>query len=206
MQKAKNFLLSILPFIVFTFLGIAFSIAVGFLIVVLNDGGAFNSWKLLDDSLRFYRIVDANSRTVWAKNKDDKLFYYKDIKQAYCDNNDCNKWIETKDVSGDAHYRFEHPVEKDTSCHFDDLMFLRKPPGTIIECARGWYAGPEFGTVSYYALLNDGTIWKWEHNGDNLLYTVMFLCLIPAGLILGIYGLTVFRVQSKKNKAQHVTT
>jgi len=202
MQNLKTSLLSSLGFIVFSILGIAVSVGVGLFIVILNDGGAFNSWKLLDSQYRFRKIVDANSNTVWAENKDGQLFYYKDIKQAYCDNNDCNKWTETKGVSEDAHYGGERPLEKNVACHFDNLMFLRNPPDIIVECARGWYAGPEFGTVTYYALLNDGTIWKWEHHGDKLLYIAMFLCLLPTGFILGIYGFKAYMARKRKNETQ----
>ncbi len=185
---------------VFAILGIALAVGFGFLIVVLNDGGAFNSWKLLDSQYKFNEIVDANSYTVWATNTEGKLLYY--INRIYCDENDCNQWIETKNVADDAHYGGERPVEKDASCQFDSLMFLRKPPGTVTECARGWYAGPEFGTVTYYALLNDGTIWKWEHHGDRLLYLAMFLCLIPTGFGLGIYGLKAYMARKKKKVIQ----
>jgi len=192
MQKIKSFFLSLLFFIIFSILGIAVALGVGYLILILNEGGAFNSWKELNSPFVIKKIVDANSSTVWVENNDGKLFYYKDIKQVYCDSSDCNQWIETEGVTNDINSTGEQPVVKDNSCQFDNLKFLRKPHGNIVECARGWFAGPEFGTVAYYALLDDGTIWKWEHHGDNILYIFTFLCLILVGFILGISSLRFF--------------
>ena len=176
MQQAKSFFLSLLLFIVFSVLGIAVGFSAGYSIVVLDNEGLFSSWKLLNGSLKFEQIIDATSQTVWAQTKDGKFYSW----NFNCLN--CNQWVETQEVPTDLYDFGERSMIKDVTCETRGHKFFRKPPGNIVECARGWFAGPEFGTVAYYALLEDGEIWTWQHSSSMIFDIVVPIFFLLVGL------------------------
>lgn len=200
MERVKSILLTLLFFIVFSVLGIAVGFGVGHVVVILDNEGLFSSWKLLDGSLKFEQIIDATSQTVWAKTNDGKLYSWK----FNCLN--CNRWIETQDVPTDLYDSGERSMIKDITCETDSYKFFRQPPGHLVECARGWFAGPEFGTVVYYALLEDGKIWTWQHTSSMVFDIIVPISFSFGGLILGIIAFMVFVIRRRmKNRTEAIT-
>lgn len=197
MQQVKNFLLSLLFFIGISVLGIAVGFGVGYVVVVLNNEGLFTSWKQLDGDFRFETISDVTSQIVWANTSDGKLYLWDS--NCYNDTNSCDQWVETEKIPEDLHNDGERPMVKGGSCEVRGFVFFRQPSG-MVECAQGWFAGPEFGSVVYYALLDDGTIWTWHFSGSMIFDIVIPIFFAFGGLIVGIISFIFFIIRrSKKN-------
>ena len=119
-------------------------------------------WKQIPSSYFFTKIVDANTYSIWAETADHKLYYFFDRK--CIDEMKCKEWIKTESVPENAHDSGgggELPMRKGTTCPGLLEHYQKIPPERVIECAIGPYQTVvSFGT--YYALLEDGTIWYWE--------------------------------------------
>lgn len=198
-QVAKNLLLLFFLFVG----GVIAGYKIGRHIVDLQASGSFVSWKPLVGPYKFEEIVDANSSTVWAKTSDGKLYSWD------CQYHECI-WTEVENVPADAHEydqgMGEQPLNKGDTCPVDDSFSpSNEPPGKIVGCALGWYRGIDTGFGSYYALLEDGTIWSWHHTNDVINASVIIIPLSILDVIL--VGSAIFFIiilitnrYSKRNK------
>jgi hypothetical protein len=109
---------------------------------------------MLNSPLKFERIVEANSKSVFAQASDGNLYYF----SSNCyEEPVCNQWVKIQVVPDYIHVWNELPIERGISCQFaDDFKYLRNPPGNIIECVRAWFVGVDImpGWIVYYALLD----------------------------------------------------
>ncbi|GEM_PF-6400697 len=200
MQKIKKILLSVFSFTIFSSLGIITGLGIGKVVLQLENEGLFSSWKLLDSSQEFETILEATTQTIWAQSIDGYLYTWNS--NCYLEIS-CDQWTEAKEIPQDIHDFWETPMEKSDSCPNRDYKYLGAPPGNLIECARSWLAGPEFGEIVYYALLDNGEIWTWHHS-SSMIFNMIIVPLIcgPFGLFIGIGAFIIFMVQRKKsNKA-----
>lgn len=204
-QDTKSFdqIYTFAAFLFWVFVGAIVGFILGNYFLDLQTSGAFVSWKLLDGQYNFTEIVDANSSMVWAKTSEGKLYSWD------CQYHECT-WTEVKNVPADAHETYdgrgEQPLIKSNTCPTDESFSpSKKTPGKIAECALGRYWGIDTGYVSFYALLEDGTIWSWKHLND-VFNATMFI--IPFSVLDGILvGSTIFFIiilitnrHSKNNK------
>jgi hypothetical protein len=197
--KAKSFLVSLLIFVVFPGFGLAIGINIGKNMAYSMREGYGASWKILNSSIKFKKIVEATSKSVWAQASDGKLYYYPF--RCYEDS-ECNQWIETQVVPDDIHFG-ESPVVKGISCPYaDKFKYLKSPPGNMIECVQSFSYGMDIvpGWIVYYALIDDGNIWAWSYSDsmlDSLLYNGLGSC---SGLLLGIVASNIFILLRKRRR------
>ncbi len=197
-QNAKKILTSLLFLALFTGSGIGVGLGVGYAVTVFQHEGLFSSWRHMDSLLNFIEIVDVTTSEIWAKSDNGKLYLwesncYRDIP--------CNRWIYPDILPGDEPESWGRPMLKADSCENLDFKFRfqRNPPEEVIECARGWVAGPEFGVLVYYALLENGDIWEWKYSNSMIGDFYIGFCSTSAGLILGIVvGFVIMGRRKKK--------
>lgn len=95
-------------------------------------------------------------------------------------------------------YEFDgQPMEKNNSCYAISPQPPKEPPEKVVECASGWYVGPEYAEVTYYALSANGTIWALQ-TSSVLLDFVLLIKFSFGGLSLGIISFMVFIIWQKK--------
>lgn len=199
--KAVDLIFAFGVFLLFLLVGAIAGFKIGSHLVGLQSSGAFASWKLLDGPYKFIEIVDANSATVWAKTSDGKLYSWD------CQYHEC-LWIEVENVPADAHENQqgmgEQPLNKNDTCPVDETFSPSEdPPGKIAGCALGWYRSIDAGFGRYFALLEDGTIWSWQHTDDviNASMTIIPLSVLD-GLLTGsaIFFLIILAVQRNSTR------
>jgi hypothetical protein len=187
-QKVNRFLASLLLFVILSGAGLAIGIYIGKGLMYLNEEGYWSSWKKLNSRLKFEKIVEANSRNIWAEVSDGKIYHF----SFNCyENSTCNQWIETQRVPDGIHSGPELPITKDASCYSaNKLEYFENPPGILVECVSAFSLGADImpGRTVHYALVAGGDIWAWSHSGS-MLELLIFSVLCPSfGLFLGIIG------------------
>ena len=185
MQKLKSCLLDLFFFILFCLLGIIVGIGLGYGVLILDSNGLFSSWELLNGNQQFEKIISANPQRIWAQATDGNVYSW----NTNCNKENCNKWIETKE-SPEIIYETEK-LEISASCK-NDLVFQRDPPGNVIECVHVAVREADFGMEVYYALLDGGKIWMWEHFGSSIDLEVAPVFGGFFGLIIGFVGFIFF--------------
>ncbi|MFN8425811.1 MAG: hypothetical protein U0X93_05155 [Anaerolineales bacterium] len=201
-RKNNAFLNSCLIFVIFIISGAVLGFLAGSIAADISNTSALSSWELLDSPQKFETIVDVTSQTIWAQSEDGKLYSWNFI--CYGDIQ-CMQWVETSDVPNDIHDFGENPMEKSTSCKTTSSNPVKQPPGKLVECARGWYAGPEYGQVTYYALLEDGKIWALQTSSSLIVDTVLPIVYSFGGLVLSIIGFFIFIIWRKIKSKQEIT-
>lgn len=183
-SKTLDLTFAFVAFLLLLFVGAIAGFKIGSHFVDLQSSGVFASWKLLDGPYKFKEIVDANSSMVWVKAIDGKIYSWD------CQYHEC-RWIEVENVPADAHENYqgmgEQPLNKGDTCPADESFApSEEPPGKIVECALGWYRATDAGFGSYFVLLEDGTIWSWQHTSDviNASMTIIPLSVLD-GLLVG---------------------
>jgi hypothetical protein len=200
MQKLKSCLLELFFFVLFCILGIIVGIGIGYGALILGANGLFSSWELLNGDQQFENIVSADSQTVWARASDGKLYSW----DTNCLRENCKQWVEVKEIPEDFYSPQETLVISD-SCPLDDNV--RKAPGNVVECAHVVLRGPDYGVEVYYALLDNGKIWMWEHFGSSIDLAVAPVLGGFFGLIIGFVGFIFFMARrvSKSEKSPSST-
>jgi hypothetical protein len=184
-------------FVVIVLLGGWLGFQVGSFIQDIPKTGVFTSWELLNSPVRFIEIIYVNSNTIWAQTAEDKLYFW-----GLCDSIDsvtCGQWTEMGSIPSDA-YRDDHSqMVKGKDCPENDVgLLIKKYPGKIVECSRVLRFSGAGGNFTYFALLEDGTIWEWDiPSGTDV--PIIALCIGPfVGLSLGIViGVWVLRLRKK---------
>jgi len=196
MTKVLNFFLSLFYFIAFCILGWFIGAGIGYGFLILDAQDTFSSWELLSGNHQFEKIVSADSQTVWAQASDGKVYSWNT--NCYLEN--CNQWVEAKEIpENDFEYDTGETLEISNSCNIGDRV--QKTPGQVIECAHFVFSGAGFGTSVYYALLDDGQIWAWEHTNSSIGFEVVPLFFGFLGTITGIIGFIIFMIRrAMKNK------
>jgi len=187
MQKIKRFSLSILYFVSFCILGLIVGVGVAYGFLTLSEQEAFSSWELLSGDLQFVKINTADNQTVWAQAVDGKVYSW----NTNCYNENCNQWVEAKEIpNNEPEYYSGQTMEIGNSCNAEGRV--QKAPGQVVECAHVTFSGAGFGTEVYYALMDDGAIWMWEHSANSIEMEIMPLCGGILGVIAGIIVFALF--------------
>jgi hypothetical protein len=183
MRAFANFLLTVLAFLVFCVLGIALGAALGYGLSILRSEGLFTPWRQLEAPVKFTAIRAISLPTLWAEGTDGRFYSF----DYYCfQTPDCQQWIKAKNPPLENQPADERLVRKSDSCDAPRYRFMRKPPGRPVDCASVDILGIETLTVDYFALLEDGSIWRWEMIGSQIdeIWSTLFCWIL--GLILGI--------------------
>lgn len=187
MQKLKSFFLSILYFVVFCVLGLIVGVGIAYGFLILGGQGVFSSWELLKGDHQFEKIITADNQTVWAQASDGKVYSW----NTNCYRENCDQWIQANEVpKNDSEYYSGETIDIGSSCGADDRV--RNAPGEVVECARVVVKMADFGTTVYYALLDDGQIWMWQHTGSNIEFEIAPICGGGLGIMAGIVGFIFF--------------
>jgi len=179
-SKAKRIAVNALLFLVVSALGTGLGFWAGNLLAMLVNQGTFVSWAVLPSSLRFEKILDADTQAVWARSTDGATYSW----DQNCDRQiACGQWAPRTPVPPEAHGGSELPVKIAKSCKFDEREDKLEPPGEVVECARGMFSFADAGSVAYYALMDDGTIWRWHLAGSTIADLYMVFCATTGGFV-----------------------
>lgn len=184
MKTIKEIISQSLSVLGLVFLGILVGWGLGYITLSLHGEGLFSTWKLLSSEKQFERINDAGSQWVWATVESGQNY----ILDSNCNREaGCNTWSPMEAIPENLLHPGDTILERRTSCdNFPNgFFFLRNPPSEVIECSRVLHAGPEFGSVTYYALVEDGSIWRWEFNSSIIIRFVVYIFFILIGVFLG---------------------
>jgi hypothetical protein len=193
-MKSKTFDRTLLIFTIVSILIIIFGYAATSKIVHLRREGAFDSWEPLSAPMKSKLILEATSQTVWVETSDGSIYEG----NIYCyKGNDCLQWQKIEAIPVDLHLAGEEPLERNTDCHFGDLPFMKRPPGKIVECVRTQFRGPEYGSIIYYALLEDGSISIWKNSGSMIEDIITFVFTTVIIVIIWVFLLIMFELKSR---------
>jgi hypothetical protein len=195
-QKLKSCLLELFFFVLFCILGIIVGIGLGYGALILGANGLFSSWESLNGNQQFEKIISADTQTVWARASDGKTYSW----DTNCLRENCKQWVEVKEIPEDFYSPQETLVISDSCTPVDGV---RKAPGNVIECAHVKLRGPDYGGEVYYALLDNGKIWMWEHSGSSIELAVAPVFGGFFGIFIGILGFIFFMARrvSKSEKS-----
>lgn len=205
MQSNNTSLNSCLTLILFSFVGIILGLISGLIAAGIENSPQSSKWILLDGSQKFKSIADVTSQMVWAQSEDGKLYSWNYI--CYGDI-PCKQWVEATEIPSNIHEAGESPMKKSTSCKTLSSSSIKSPPGSVIECASGQFAGPEYGQVTYYALLEDGNIWVLRTSSSLIVAMVLPIIYAFGGLVLSFIGFIVFAVwrKIKENRSGQIAS
>ncbi len=167
--------------------------------------GAFNTWASLPDTPPgTAQIVDADDTNVWVKTGDNDIYWY----ELYCVGKDtCRQWAPVRSASEIKASRVV-PLQRGRQCpkSASDL-FPVNPAGGLVQCVLVAYPGPEMGSVTYYALMADGTVKLWRNSGSLIAtYAFFFLStiilpIVSAIIISALYlGIRIGRRQQREDQ------
>lgn len=210
MQLLKNIFLGILLIGVLSIGGIVAGYMIGWRIE--SPSPQSTSWKLIDQSLKFSKLIDASRDGVWAQSTDGKLYYWK-----YCSNNivfgyynyydddvRCASWIPVDNIPNDSNKNKFQTISRD--CPASDAA-PRRTPGEIAECIQVSGTDGGGGYAIYVARMQDGTVWVWFlPRGTDAPILSFFIC--PSiGLVLGVLIsliLIILQYNKKQRSNSHV--
>ncbi len=145
--------------------------------------GTFSRWQSLGAPLdRAVDIVTGDPDVVYVRTATGTIYGCVHA-EAY---EPVNCWIEAQE-----------PLLIDPEARFDQRLYageVKPPAGTVVDTlyVTVWYAEDAYET--HYALLEDGTVWKWEYDVGGY-WSLLILVLGPlAGLAAGIAGSVVLWV------------
>jgi hypothetical protein len=198
-EVQKNIVLNIpLLLIVFSIGGLFAGFMIGHSIEYPSP--KFTRWELLVSPVKFVQITDLNHYGVWAQTTEGKLYVWDFSRCQYPAT--CNQWVEADNVPNDAHENGQQPLNKSEACPQSTGSPSIEPPGKIIECASiPQPNGPALSDI-YYALLEDGTIWRWSPPaGTDVPILSMFIGPF-IGLLLGAIGGSFLILRMKRKKSR----
>jgi len=164
----KNYLLAIVYLGFFSIVGSVIGFSVGNNIHHRSSSGEFTSWKILDSTLKFEHIIDANTSMVWAQAANGKKYSWESNCQPQ---SKCNEWTEVDKIPDDNH---KNGVPEET-----------------VECALGWTQSVN-GAGGYYVLLSNGSVWYWKVPTGNDTISAIVLISTLIGFIIGVVAGIVF--------------
>lgn len=137
--------------------------------------GNLTGWKNLSKpSSGATHIIDADPSDLWVDSSEGSIFTL----SIYCfENKNCKKWIRVNNPNDISPDRYGE-ISRGTDCA--NLSFFSaspiNPPGKVIECLMAPFNSPDFGSVTYFALMNDGSVKYWKH-GNDLISIYFFYCI-----------------------------
>jgi hypothetical protein len=183
----RNYLLAIVYLGFFSIAGSVIGFSVGNNIHHRSSSGEFTSWKILDSTLKFEHIIDANTSMVWAQAANGKKYSWESNCQPQ---SKCNEWTEADKIPDDSHKNGGFMINKSNICPTSPSP-PRDVPEETVECALGWTQSVN-GAGGYYVLLSNGSVWYWKAptGSDTISAIVLISTLI--GFIIGVVAGIVF--------------
>ena len=198
LRKIGFFLRSVLTFILFSALGIAMGMLALAAWIRLESTGIFVRWQPLDSSLKFQHLPYANQNDVVAQAEDRNYYLYDSGTCDITTDRICGEWVGWPPDRQFNSFRDTIVESGCTSAFGDDTNDLSysmyaKPRYTPQnesaprECVISLEYYPTGGaTLTYYALLENGKIWKWMHKSAAMQYLGHAVLFVLAGLVIGI--------------------
>ena len=187
-----------LPYWAVLLIGIIVTAVVANLLSILLQIGGFAGWKSLSKpTSQPIHIIYADSNVVWVETNDSNIFEL----TVNCYRENCFQWLKTTEAipsTGGGTI-----LSNGTNCaslnkEVFPISFSRKE----IECVKVVEFGAEYGSVTYYDLLADGTLGYWD-NGNNSISTLFFF--VTATFILPFLVAAIISVVYLiKNVIQHI--
>jgi hypothetical protein len=176
-------------------IGTLIGLVIGIALWILNQDARFTPWRLINSPVKFEHITDASTESIFAETVDNKI-YHKDLNSE----TDCSQWTE-KTCPPIYLYNPSMTREKGT-CLIQGIKYPKNPSDNVIECVRATdNTGDGIYIITYYALLDDGSIWVWENDSfRTALLPIMFMCFGP--LVGFLLSLGFYYLEKRKNRTQ----
>jgi|GEM_PF-6554114 len=165
--------------------------------------GAGNAWgSLAKPPSPAIHILQADSYHIWIETQDLQKFT---ISLNCYETENCNKWVKAENIPETVEGS-GFSSSRGTNCEsLDQWSLPSSPSGRVVECVRVSYAGPEFGSVNYFALLADGTLRHWVHSDSSItreVYKIFsFFLVILVGVSISVFYLMLYIVRrARKNR------
>ncbi len=184
----------LLSFSILSLLILVIGYAVGSKYMHLRDDGAFDRWEDFSAPVKAEKIVEATSQNVWIQAFDGSIYEG----AVYCQQDtNCPQWQVVTSIPVGLHMQGEAPLKRNSDCGFDEYLSMRAVPGKPIDCVRARFAGPEYGSTIYFALLEDGTITTWKHGGSMIddFWAIFYISSII--IVIWVIVLLLFELRSR---------
>jgi hypothetical protein len=198
LRKFGFFSRSVLTLILFSALGVAIGILAVFAWIKLESTSIFVRWELLDSPHSFQHLINANQIELLARAEDGKYYLYDSNPCDGTTDQKCGKWVEwplDRELNRFRNTIVESECKSAFGGHTSEVSYslyakpsyLPQNESAPRECFISLEYYPTGGaTLTYYALLENGKIWKWidkspamEHLGTAGLFALV-------GLVIGI--------------------
>lgn len=159
--------------------------------------GKFTFWKTLPKpSVAVRQIVDADQNKIWIESDEGRIFSY----SMNCFSNDnCLKWMIENDPM-EVSPSFGSSSTKGSDCTTLDPR-QKNPRGKVVECLLVDSSGPEYGSITFFALLADGSIkYRMLSNSTIGMYFFIFLStfVLPVIVMMIISLVYIFKKYAKR--------
>ena len=163
----------------------------------LNQDSRFNLWRPIMSSVKFKHIISATTGSIQAEAGNNKTYSHTNSTST----EDCSGWSE-KTCPKNALLNEEITIKKGT-CVIEEIKYPKDPAGKVIECVRTTGdTGDGIYVITYYTLLDDGSIWTWKY--DTLSAQLYFPTVATFyGLLVGILlSSTYYFLEKRRNKTR----
>ncbi len=182
---------SLIVFVLITTLASPIGTGAGFMVGRAWNSGAFVRWRRLPDPpMRPVQIVGGSTTTVFIATTDGQGYY--------CSLSDGKCWV-----------KYDEPVS--TSPNNEDCerypvhYSVSAPPGKVIDSLQTQWCHFEAGAEVDYAILEDGSIWMWNHFDANFLNLARAFGSAGVGCSLGLLaGIAVSIFYWRKGRVRQV--
>lgn len=163
-----------LPYWLVLLLGVVLTLIVANFLSVMFQMGAFVAWQNLSSPPSpSTHILSADGNVVWVETKDKEIFEL----TVNCYRENCFQWTKTvKDIplyvegAGIS-------INRGTDCKsLSSETFPLSPSGEMIECVNVTNFGSGYGSVTYFALMADGTLKYWSNGNNAISSQLTFIC------------------------------
>jgi len=170
--------------------GAILGVFAGIIVNGIYSTGMISTWELIESPFKFSNIVSADTITIWAKSTEGTIYKW-DLVECF-EENDC-AWKENEEIPF-RRDNFEGSFSKfGNTCQFDEYITPRNEPGSVIQCALTYMDGYDLSQATYYALLDDGTIWFWMHSRGSLNLKLFVLTWSLTGMALAVVAGLILR-------------
>jgi hypothetical protein len=151
--------------------------------------GKFINWELIANTpTGIMHIINADLFNIWLRTSNGQIYQY----NYRCEVMDaCSEWIKLNDET-EIVLSGKYPGKSDEHCIGRNGLQPAEPPeGELRECFYingAGYPGPEVGVTTYFALMADGSLLRWERTGGFadvfvFVFSVIFLSICTGFII-----------------------
>ena len=164
---------------------------VGFMVGRAWNSGAFAHWRRLPDPpMRPVQIVGGSTTTVFIETTDGQVYY--------CNHEDDKCWVKYNDPVS--------PSTKNDYCEQHPFRYVvSAAPGKVIDYLQTQWCHFEAGSEADYAILEDGSVWMWNHFDANFLNLARAFGAAGGGCSVGLLaGIAVSIYSWRRGRARQV--